>query len=122
MLPYLLTNDDTIIIQLSSGPKFVYLYSFNYWKIKKNIETLTEDEILELLKTPPLPDGIRRLHVIKNKLFLIHIQDTSESSYILDGGMFRNTTADVAGTPGSKFLGVFATTDDIKDAFPEYFI
>ena len=122
MLPYLLTSDDTLIIQLASGPKFVYLYSFNYWKIRKNIETLTEDQLAELLKTPPLPDGIRRLYVIKDTLYLLHVQDTTSSPYKLKGGMFVNISGDITTTPGNKFLGVFATTDDIKDAFPEYFI
>ena len=120
MLPYLLTSDDTLIIQLESGPKFVYLYSFNYWKIRKNIETLTEDQLTELLKTPPLPDGIRRLYLIKNKLCIAHIRDDCTSSYVLKDGMFKNISGGIA--LGSKFLGVFATTDDIKDAFPEYFI
>ncbi len=122
MLPYLLTSDDTLIIQLASGPKFVYLYSFNYWKIRKNIDQLTEDQLTELLKTPPLPNGIFRLFMQDKDMYVANIRDNNTVNSKLKNGRFVIVNDIVTNMPYNKLMGVFASMDDIKDAFPEYFI
>ena len=63
-----MTPDETIILQLSSGPKFINYSTPNYWKIRKLLPNTTETELQNLLITPEYSNGVFKLYKIDNTL------------------------------------------------------
>jgi hypothetical protein len=111
---YIKTNNDTLILQLSTGAKQLTRHDFNFNKILKLLPT-TEDVITPLLKTPELPNGKFLLYGDKQCLYA--------KQYTDDGQCIRHALVGKhVKSKSPVFLGVYASIEDIKLDFPEHFI
>lgn len=118
-IKHILMADKSIILQLSTGPKTITPRSFNYNKIVKLLPT-TEEELLPLLQTPPLPNGIFYFYLDDHDKYWVTIIHKDTSNLLLRNSNFIHTRG--FPTKHRELLGTYASIDDIKFDFPELFI
>ena len=116
-------NDDSYILHTSKGMTTLNRKSFNFHTIKTLLKKGAEEvDILPLLETPSMPDGIF-------ELYLHQSTDTMMIKHILADGTcvewtrLNNVTVecdDVHNT--SKFVGVYVSEQDIMADWPEYLL
>ena len=118
-LTHVLLPDGTIIFQLPAGSHFVTPLSFNYRKIYRNLP-ISEEDLLPLLKTPLLPDGIFYLYQHDDTISYHQISNTTNNRFILKDGKFRSYSTNDQNY--QKHIGVYASLTDIINDYPEYFL
>ena len=114
MLKYIQTPDDTLTIMMPTGPIVVTRHSFNYKKIVNLLPSIDLSELEPLLTAPDLPNGVFHAYLMDEKISAIHYTD-SQWEIVLNGKV------DYWQDNGT-FLGVYVSTDDIVQDYPEYFI
>lgn len=119
-MQYIHLNDDSYILHTSEGMTTLNRKSFNFHRIKKLIsEDAEEGEILSLLETPSLPDGLYELYLHPDS-------DTMAIKHLKDGGSVTWTNLNNENTiintdnPFVEFIGVYASEQDIMADWPEY--
>jgi hypothetical protein len=121
---YIHLTNDSYILHLSTGLTTVTLKSFNFHKIKKLINKGAEEaEILPLLETPPLPDGIYEAYPVDSEHFYyLHTSKTGTQQLKRLG----NDEVIIALAEEKKtelkpfFAGVYASLEDLEEDWPEY--
>jgi len=116
MLPYVQTTNS--ITFMLDTPVTVNQYSFNYKKILDLLPDITLEQLTPLLVPPETPDGIFQLYNTHQRLYIANIKDGGTNYFILEDNTWQDSPVLVNG----EFMGVFASLDDIADAFPEYYI
>lgn len=115
-------SNDKYIIQTSKGMYTLTPCSFNFNKIKKLINyNASEEEILPLLKTPELPDGVYKAYLIPSQgvMHIMHIKETPLDViklYTTMDGTEINEPND------AKFVGIYASKQELIADWPEYTI
>ena len=110
--------DGKLLYQTSTGPKFFTNRSFGYHQLLLT-PILTEEELLSITATPPLPNGLFELY-IGDTLFIANINGANSKYYYLNKASLISINSFIINS--LKFLGIFASMQDIKNAYPEYFI
>lgn len=115
-MQYIRLANDAYILKLESKVYNFNKNSFNFHKIKKLISNkASKEEILPLLTTPKLPNGIFKAYVnSKNELYYINVTNKEKNIYML------KKDADVSTGADDNFLGVYASVKDIIADWPEY--
>lgn len=116
--PIYLVND-TILLQLISGPKFITKEDLCYHKLKKHLPA-SESKVLELLKTPPLPDGIFEVYLQNEQIYIKNITNTKLQYYTITNAEINPQV--VVPNTLDTLLGVFTSLDEVRNYLPEYFI
>jgi hypothetical protein len=127
-MQYIHLNDDSFIIQTSQGTHNVSRTSFNFNRLTKLIrkEDVIEKEILDLLVTPDLPDGVFQAYLYKklDQLVYQHIREVGTGvvsaffnikgeNFPVDSKTFKSTYT---------FLGIYASKEEVLLDWPEYVI
>ena len=116
-------NDDSYILHTSKGITTLSRRSFNFHKIKTLIKKGAEEsDILPLLETPEMPNGIFELYRHPNS-------DTLIIKHILNGGISVewtnlnnvNLVLSVDEAP-LEYMGVYVSEQDIMADWPEYLL
>lgn len=108
---YVTMGQNTIVVQLSNGPKIVMSHDINFHKIKHAITHNSDEQTVLDLMSPKLEDGkVYRLYVENDKAAVYAVSSIGTSR------MFGNYS------PITEPLGTFASIADIEDTFPEYFV
>jgi len=123
-MQYIHLNDDSYILHTSQGIKNLNRKSFNFNKIKRMINKgAAEEDILPLLVTPELPDGIYQAYIVpeEHAMYYMHMtkhpqEGVVHTSYNLAGEQ-KHFTAHSA-----TFVGVYASKADLVLDWPEYTI
>ena len=109
-------KNSTLLLNLSTGPRYLTRENFGYAQISKklnNNECLTEKQVLELIKVPPLPNGI----------YKFYMKSPTEYTIILINKHQQVVKNSIDENDIDKYLiGVFTSLEDIKDTYPECFI
>lgn len=117
---YIHLNNDSYILYTSKGMVTLTTKSFNFHKIKnfldKNVE---EEEILPLLETPELPDGVFEAYLSKdNQMLYKHFSnDPKKQVRVLKLNDFGADSIE-----DLTFIGVYASKKDLMDDWPEYLL
>lgn len=126
---YIQLHDDSYIIHTSKGLKTIGNKSFNFHKIKKFLANGgTEEQLDELLITPALPNGIYEVYCIPkiDKLYYIHSYTGNDSKLTMDTNWLVENddlfTLRNINHNECKFVGVYASKEDIIADWPEYFL
>ena len=108
-LTYLRLKDDSVIINLPSGPHTINPYTVGY---KQIIEALNSDiqlsEFLPLL-SPKLPNGIFYAYDVNNELLVV-----------VTTGIKSSTLTSLPSN--AIFLGAYASKEDLFNDYPEYLL
>ena len=108
-LTYLKLKDDSVIINLPSGPHTINPYTVGY---KQIIEALNSDiqlsEFLPLL-LPKLPNGIFYAYDVNNELLVV-----------VTTGIKSSTLTSLPSN--AIFLGAYASKEDLLNDYPEYLL
>ena len=108
-LTYLKLKDDSVVINLPSGPHTINPYTVGY---KQIIEALNSDiqlsEFLPLL-SPKLPNGIFYAYDVNNELLMVVITG-------LNGTTLTSLPSNAI------FLGAYASKEDLFTDYPEYLL
>ena len=115
-LTYLKLKDDSVVINLPSGPHTINPYTVGY---KQIIEALNSDiqlsEFLPLL-SPKLPNGIFYAYDVNNELLVVVTTGESKSIKYLGGNSLASLPSNAI------FLGAYASKEDLLDDYPEYLL
>ena len=122
-MQYIHLNDDSYILRTSEGMTTLNRKTFNFHTIKTLLKKGAEEEdILPLLKTPSMPNGIF-------ELYLHQPTDTMMLKHILNGGidvewtrLNNNETFCNDEANARKFVGVYVSEQDIMADWPEYLL
>lgn len=125
---YIKTADGNIHLNMDDGVKTIGIKSFNYNKIKNllDVGTTTTAELVPLLVVPDLPNGVFEAYIsTANRMYYINtVEDdmqgpTSKTTW-LDGTGY-STHGNMPGTGNrDKFVGVYASVEDLVSDWPEY--
>ena len=105
--------NNTLILNLSTGPYYLTNDNFGYAEICKGT-SFTEEQLLTLIKVPPLPNGIFKFYMTSPTEWAILNVTNEEQSWV-----------DHRSTPSlsiDHLVGVFASVEAIKQCYPECFI
>lgn len=108
-----------LIYQTSSGPITVTPYSFGYAELR-NQPVVSEATLQQLTTAPPLPDGLFIAYRSPSALYVNHITDTCDQWIAVVDGEFIQRASST--TTNLLQYGLFASLDQIRLTFPEYFI
>ena len=115
-LTYLKLKDDSVVINLPSGPHTINPYTVGY---KQIIEALNSDiqlsEFLPLL-SPKLPNGIFYAYDVNNELLVVVTTGESKSIKYLGGNSLASLPSNAI------FLGAYASKEDLFTDYPEYLL
>lgn len=123
-MQYIHLNDDSYILHTTQGVKNLNRKSFNFNKIKRMIKKgAAEEDILPLLITPKLPEGIYQAYIVPEEqaMYYMHIAEHPEEGVV-------NTSYSLAGEQkhftvhSATFVGVYASKSDLIEDWPEYTI
>ena len=122
-MQYITLNDGSFILNVRGITKTFNLKSFNYHKIKREINNAgsNEETILSLMQEPVLLDGIYEVYLNPNNvIYAMHYTSAKEDPV----PCFFNDTCKTHQKPPplDKFLGSYASTEAIKEDWPEFFI
>ena len=108
-----------LVYQTSSGPYTVTPSSFGYCELCNN-PVVSEATLIELVTPPPLPDGLFIAFLSPHSLYINHVTDTADQWLAVVDGEFTHRSSSTA----TNLLqhGLFASLDQVRLAFPEYFI
>lgn len=120
-MQYIRLNDDHVILHLSSSLVTVTRNSFNFNKINKFLdENASEEDIAPLLKPVELPNGIFETYISNDDVLYYNNHITGKPSSLrvtLSGDRISEDKIS-----SSRFLGVYASLDDILLDWPEHAI
>lgn len=117
---YIHLNDDSYIIHTSKGLVTLTRKSFNFNKIKRMLKKgVEEEDIFPLLTTPPLTDGIYEAYLNTDEQYMcyLHTQETPKGvtqTYLSLNGV------QISKLDNDKFVGIYASKQDLLDDWPEY--
>lgn len=126
---YIQLHDNSYIIYTSKGLKTIGNKSFNFYKIKKLLEKGgTEEQLNKLLEVPALPNGVYEVYCIPevDKLYYVHSYMGKDDVLTIDKNWLIEDT-DLfmlrhINNNECKFVGVYASKEDIVADWPEYFL
>ena len=111
-------KNSTLLLNLSTGPRYLTRENFGYAQISRKLNEckhLTEKQVLELIKVPPLPNGIYKFYMKSPTKYAIIQINKHQQVKVVKNSIDENDI--------DKYLiGVFAFLEDIKDTYPECFI
>jgi len=105
--------NNTLIINLSTGPRYLTNEHFGYAEICKNT-SFTEEQVLDIIKVPPLPNGVFNFYMRSPTEWAI-LNVTNDGQHLVDQRSTSSLLMDY-------LMGVFASVDAIKQCYPECFI
>ena len=115
-LTYLKLKDDSVVINLPSGPHTINPYTVGYKQIIKALTSDTQlSEFLPLL-SPKLPNGIFYAYDVNNELLVVVTTGESKSIKYLGGNSLASLPSNAV------FLGAYASREDLLDDYPEYLL
>lgn len=121
---YIHLNDDSYIIHMTKGMVTLNRKSFNFNKIKRMLRNdAAEGDILPLLTTPCLNDGIYQAYLIpkENIMFINHLVETPSGMETTTDWLSRSSDSKFD-KDDIKFMGVYASKADLIADWPEYTI
>lgn len=121
-MKYIHLNNDSYIINTSKGIYTMTKESFNFHKIKRLLSNNEEEEkILPLLLPTPLPNGVFKAYIIKDtdQMFYEHIEQIQSK---ITNNYFWLSGIAIDPPNNSKFVGIYASKEDLILDWPEYTI
>ena len=121
MIPHIQMADNSIVIQLSTGPVTIGPLTYNYNTIRKLLpHTTNEEDICDLLKTPEYPYGVFYLYKYANRYIVQNHHNHGTDNYEIRDAIFSTN----ASPPphDATLLGVYVSLDEIRNEYPELFI
>lgn len=121
---YIQLNNDSLIIYTSEGLITITNKSFNFHKIKRLLDKGAEEEdVIHLLATPKLDNGIFEAYLDKIKDALVYkwyppVSTVDPIFYSIEGVAFYGDECNMP----KEFLGVYPSVKDILMDWPEYVI
>jgi len=114
--------NNTLLLELSTGPRYITNENFGYAEICKG-DSFTEEQILALIKTPPLPNGLFKFYMSSpTKWAILNITNTSQQWSYGNGYVEDSSASAKEALIKGHLVGLFASEDDIKYLYPECFI
>ena len=122
-MQYIHLNDDSYILRTSEGMTTLNRKTFNFHTIKALLKKGAEEEdILPLLKTPDMPNGIFELY-LHQKTDTMMIKHTTDGGVAVEWTRLNNETTVCHDEDGArKFVGVYVSEQDIMADWPEYLL
>ena len=117
MIPYLKTNDGTLIIQLSGGPRIINKKSFNYKRIDNLLPNISIEDLAQLLIPPPCPNGVFYLYKLGDTLLYNHVHEDQNYTKVLVGKEHSHEIC-----LDENFEGTYTSLENIREDYPELFI
>lgn len=122
LMQYVRLDNNSYIVNLTTGMATITRKSFNYHKIKRLIEkNAAEEDILPLLVPPETPNGVYEVYFKPQTDTLYYLNQKGFN----DDGTPRTMGGSVyyqADTTQDDFLGIYASIEDIYVDWPEYSI
>jgi len=116
---YIQLTNDSYVLYTPQGLKTITKKSFHYHKIQKLVRQGADaDEILPLLESPLLLNGLYEAYLQDDKMIYLHTEENGIQKVVelmtnrLLGETLDETTA--------EFMGVYASLDDLMEDWPEY--
>lgn len=120
-MQYIHLNDDSYILHTSKGIATLNRKTFNFHTIKHLINKGVEEcEVLPLLETPELPNGLYELYLSKD-INVMHIKHIQKEGGVTWSSLNSAQVHDVS-AENVTFVGVYANEQDIMADWPEYII
>lgn len=121
-MQYVKLDNNSYIVNLSTGMAHITRKSFNYNKIKRLIDkNAAEEDILPLLIPPETPNGVYEVYFNSESDILYYLQ-MKDSEIEISPKTIDGTTYYQADDIKDVFLGVYASIEDIYADWPEYAI
>lgn len=116
-ITYLKLADDSLIINLPSGPHIINKRTVNYNLVLKALQSSASLSTLQSLLFPKLVEGIYYAYLLYDKL-LIHRIDLAGNHHIFhaNGGNLDQLPLEAV------FLGAYTSKQDLLNNHPEYLI
>lgn len=127
-MQYIQLSDDSYILNTSKGMDIITRKKLNFNRIKTLIDKGAEEpEILPLLETQPLPDGIIELYIHKenNTLLLRKFSEESPEKPMCSSLIESKNPVNINKHTIDRdleFLGVYVSEEDIMVDWPEYIL
>lgn len=121
-MTYIQLKQERYLLKTSIGPKEIHPRSFNYTKILALIDSgAGEDEILPLLTTPELKDGVYEGYISPqhNVMYIKHTTTSSSKTYWA-GQVVEGLKIDEVKNP--TYAGIYPSLESMQEDWPEYFI
>ena len=121
-MQYIHLNDDSYILHTSKGMTTLNRKTFNFHTIKNLIKKGAEEaQILPLLETPKLPDGLFELfiHEEEDKPAVLSVKNTKSDGNPVWGPL-GGTGLCHPYEDDSDYLGMYACEADMISDWPEY--
>ena len=123
-MQYIQLNDNSYVLHLSTGLRTIKRRSFNFHKIQKLInEGADVENILPLLEVPPLPNGTYEAYELpEGKMIYLHTSEKGvQTLNNLVGEKAIPYTLDQL-VAELKFVGIYASIEDLEEDWPEYLL
>ena len=112
-LTYLKLKDDSVVINLPSGPHTINSHTIGYRQIIKALDSdIQLSEFLPLL-SPKLPNGIFYAYDVNNVLLVVTITDKDKFIKYLNGSTLTSLPSNAI------FLGAYASKEDLFTDYPD---
>ena len=116
---------NSYIINTLQGTYTLTKESFHFNKIKRLLaKNVSENEILPLLKSPKLSNGVYKAYLILDtkEMYYVHIQNTDieiiQEFNMLNGTDFKEITDKQI----TEFMGIYTSKEELISDWPEYLI
>lgn len=121
MIPHIRMTDNSVALQLSTGPITISPLTYNYNAICKLLpHTTDEQDILDLLKTPEFPYGVFYLYNHADRYIVRNHHNYGTDNYEIRDAAF---SMQVPSVPDDiTLLGIYTSLDEIRNDYPELFI